>query len=137
MELRDAVNSLTDNNVTVTVNGIFNEIRNVMTNYASSEGGNQWVPRYAKGTDGWQEVPPGYPNDSYPIMLQSGERFAVIPAGVGASPSSAGGFGGGGMNITLVVQSPVTIMDEENARNVLLPLIESGIKELQSRGAVE
>lgn len=137
LELRDAVNSLTDNNVTVTVNGIFNEIRNVMTNYASSEGGNQWVPRYAKGTDGWQEVPPGYPNDSYPIMLQSGERFAVIPAGVGASPSSAGGFGGGGMNITLVVQSPVTIMDEENARNVLLPLIESGIKELQSRGAVE
>lgn len=35
---------------------------------------------YATGTDGFQTVPPGYPNDTYPIRLSSGEQFAVIPA---------------------------------------------------------
>lgn len=37
---------------------------------------------YSAGTGGnWLTVPSGYPNDSYPIRLSSGERFAVIPSG--------------------------------------------------------
>jgi hypothetical protein len=50
---------------------------------------------YANGTDGWETVPPGYPNDSYPAFLSSGEKFAVIPAG--QSFESFGGAVGGGM----------------------------------------
>jgi hypothetical protein len=36
-------------------------------------------------------VPPGYPNDTYPMRVQSGEHVIVIPAG--------GGGGGGNMSI--------------------------------------
>ena len=35
----------------------------------------------AKGTDGWQTVPPGYPNDSYRVGLTSGEEINVKPKG--------------------------------------------------------
>lgn len=44
-------------------------------------------------------VPPGYPNDSFPIRVQSGEHVVVTPSGEG------GGMGGGGFinygNITI------------------------------------
>ena len=37
------------------------------------------APPFATGTGGqFLSVPPGYPNDSYPIRLQSGEDFMVI-----------------------------------------------------------
>lgn len=55
--------------------------------------------RYSEGTDGWQTVPPGYPNDSYPLWVESGERYAVIPASGSSkidSPIPSGSFGGGG-----------------------------------------
>lgn len=45
-----------------------------------SSGGTD-VPRYAEGTDGWETVPSGYPNDTYPIALSSGEKFKVVPQG--------------------------------------------------------
>ena len=45
---------------------------------------------YQAGTAGWQTVPGGYPNDTYPIRLTSGEKFNVIPAG----NDEAGGGGG-------------------------------------------
>jgi hypothetical protein len=31
----------------------------------------------ANGTDGWVTVPAGYPGDSYPVMMSSGERYQV------------------------------------------------------------
>lgn len=114
---------------------------NVRTNFDNKYGfaafnqGELDLIGYSQGTNGWMTVPPGYPNDSYPVMLESGERFAVIPAGVSAAPTAGGGMGGG-TNITLVVQSPLTIMDEEKARNTLLPLLESAWVELRARGAV-
>lgn len=132
-ELRGMIDSIpTEKTVTVNVIGRGMEsLRN--TSYWNSEKGNG----YAKGTDGWMTVPSGYPNDSYPILLTSGERFAVIPNGVQASPSPAGGFGGGGgVNVTLVIQSPVNLSTEEQAKNVLMPFIESGISELVSRGVI-
>jgi phage-related protein len=36
---------------------------------------------WASGTPGWMTVPSGYPNDSYPIRVQSGEEFAVRQKG--------------------------------------------------------
>jgi hypothetical protein len=36
---------------------------------------------YSLGTNGWETVPPGFPNDTYPIRMSSGEKFAVIPNG--------------------------------------------------------
>lgn len=35
------------------------------------------VPKFANGTNGFQKVPEGFSNDSYPIMMQSGEDFRV------------------------------------------------------------
>lgn len=41
----------------------------------------------AKGSPGWESVPGGYPDDSYPVWMTSGEKFAVIPRG-GNLPSN-------------------------------------------------
>lgn len=123
LALRDAVNSLQSKNIEVEVTAIFNEMHNIVTTFlsdaaaGSSFGGEE---RYAEGTDGWMTVPPGYPNDSYPIMLQSGERFAVIPAGVAASPMSAGALvGGGGSPIIFAPQIGTLFGDENESMNRL------------------
>jgi len=42
-----------------------------------STGTGGWVPHHASGTNGWENVPQGFPNDSYPIMVESGERYMV------------------------------------------------------------
>ena len=36
---------------------------------------------WAKGTNGWRTVPSGYPNDTFPMSVTSGERFAVVRRG--------------------------------------------------------
>jgi hypothetical protein len=48
-------------------------------------------------------VPPGYPNDSYPIRVQSGEHVQVTPAG-----SSSGG---GEYTNALLISLPGMIRD--------------------------
>ena len=35
----------------------------------------------AIGTHGWHTVPPGFEGDNYPVTMQSGEKFMVIPRG--------------------------------------------------------
>lgn len=45
---------------------------------------------YSAGTKGWETVPPGYPNDTFPAMLTSGEKYAVIPSGETMNGSSGG-----------------------------------------------
>lgn len=91
---------------------------------------------YSTGTQGWMTVPPGYPNDSYPVMVESGERFAVLPAGSSASPAGGGGMGGGNVQIVLQIQSPVTILDQQQGQAALLEYIEYGVKTLQERGVI-
>jgi hypothetical protein len=44
---------------------------------------------YQHGTQGWETVPPGFDNDTYPVRMSSGEKFAVIPAGGGAPEGGA------------------------------------------------
>jgi hypothetical protein len=80
---------------------------------------------FASGTDGWETVPPNYPNDSYPVFLTSGEKFAVIPAG--ASPDSyamsgGGGFSGGGAQRVIVEFAG-------DAKKLFRPMVEEIMKE--------
>ena len=74
---------------------------------------------YASGTDGWETVPEGHPNDSYPVFLTSGEKFAVIPAGQSPDTygSSGGGFGGGGAQRVIVEFAG-------DAQKLLRPMVE-------------
>jgi hypothetical protein len=70
----------------------------------AGKGHNYGGGGYAEGTEGLMQVPSGYPNDTYPMRLSSGEGVQVIPSSVMAG----GGGGGGGMVLnnygTLVVQ---------------------------------
>lgn len=84
---------------------------------------------FAEGTDGWRTVPAGYPNDTFPIGLTSGEKFAVIPAGGGA-PSSVGA-GGMGMNVSINISSFLSLADQRDAEYKLTPIIERAIRNAQ------
>lgn len=100
-------------------------------------GGNGHAQSFASGTSGWMTVPPGLPNDSYPIWTSSGEQFAVIPNGAPSPIPGVGAGGGGNTVIQLVISSPVTILDKQTAQNVLLPYIIDGYREAQARGAIK
>jgi hypothetical protein len=69
------------------------------------------------------------------LMMPGGGNGYVTPLSGGAG-GSAGGMGGGQTLIQLVINSPVTIMDEEKAVNTLIPLLEQAWNELNSRGNV-
>jgi hypothetical protein len=95
-EMRDAIANLQDKTVTISVNYQFDE-----SAYDAFGGGGYLgsLPNYASGTKGWETVPAGYPNDTYPIRLSSGEQFAVIPAGGGGGAASVSGAGGVTLNV--------------------------------------
>jgi len=111
---------------------------------------NQGVPPsvaaqygYAEGTDGWMQVPGGYPNDTYPIMVSSGELFSVIPNGGSQEAGMSGGMslgsmdlgGGGGIGggVTFVYSPMISTADEYEARRVLGPFIEGKVREMSKR----
>ena len=102
--LRDNINKLQDKNIKITVQTIQQTVGNLI---------NQGVPPsvaakygFAEGTGGWREVPPGYPNDSYPVMVQSGEKFAVRAAGENSA-------GGGGMVFNISVNGSYADPEEQ------------------------
>lgn len=77
---------------------------------------------FAKGTKGWETVPAGYPNDSYPIFLQSGEKYAVIPNGQ-SMPSGGGGGMGGGMTINLTYAPAFSTADKGEFISNITPML--------------
>ena len=92
----------------------------------------------AKGTDGWETVPSGYPNDSYPIFLTSGEEFAVIPANGGGKGSGGKGGSKGGsgtVNVTVNMNSVVSMADRESIKR-LTPYMIDAIREAQAQGYI-
>lgn len=90
--------------------------------------------RRATGTKGWEEVPAGFPNDSYPVWMTSGEQYAVIPAG-GNNVSVANGSGGGGsVSVTVNINSMVNTADREKIKTEMLPVILDGIRSAQAQG---
>lgn len=92
---------------------------------------------HATGTKGWETVPAGFPNDSYPVWLTSGENYAVIPAGgnganVGVSPAT----GGGGINVTVNIHSPINTASREETKKVMTPVVEEIYRNMQTKGVV-
>jgi len=76
---------------------------NVHTNYTTAGSGSVYGYGGAAGAD--FVVPPGYPNDSFPLWAQSGEHVQITPA-----PNSGGG--GGAMSdelISVISSLPLTI----------------------------
>lgn len=87
---QSAANAVTEaDNLTNSVNNIPTEKTITITTVYSSVGNagqiggvdNPGMGGYATGTGGWLTVPQGFPNDSYKVGLQSGEKFAVVPSG--------------------------------------------------------
>lgn len=101
-----------------------------------SSGGKKSTGRgrgFAEGTGGWRTVPEGFPNDTYPVFLTSGEQFAVVPQG-GAGVTQMPGGGSVVIQVNYYDQSAVSLIDEERARNALMPMLEQGVRELQAQG---
>jgi len=139
VELRDAVNRLESKGIKITVDAILNEVRNVTTVFSQKGTGSAATQAYgfAEGTDGWQTVPSGYPNDTYPILLTSGERFAVIPQGVAAAPSMGGGLGGGGTYVHVTYAPGMSFGDENSAMNNLKSTFLALLEEAKADGQVD
>jgi hypothetical protein len=69
--LGDAFGRITSKKVTIEVETVYTE-RNRRYGGAIGDGAEN-----ANGTSGWVTVPPGYPGDSYPVMMSSGESYQV------------------------------------------------------------
>ena len=82
---------------------------------SKSSGGLAWSggEKNAKGTDGWKTVPPGFSNDTYPMFMESGERYAVIPKG-GDIPSGSPAGGMGGQFIVNLTYAPAFSTADKN-----------------------
>lgn len=83
--------------------------------------------KHASGTDGWLTVPPGYPNDSYPAFLSSGEKYAVIPANQGGAGADSSG-GAGGSAVQLYVTIAGGFADPQTAADQLGPALRQALR---------
>jgi hypothetical protein len=95
--------------------------------------------KYATGTDGWETVPSGFPNDTYPIALSSGERFAVIPNGAEALPVSSGekaATSGAPINFTLNYQAMFSLANKAELEHDFYPIFLSMFQRAKSDGAI-
>lgn len=88
-QLKRRVDELHDKTITIKVN--YHEQGSVPEGHTGGGGG------YAAGTN--FIVPPGYPNDSYPLRVQSGERVTVTPAAQVTNNKSTS-IGGATLHIT-------------------------------------
>ena len=84
--LADAINNI-PNNKTVTINVNTNAAQSLGIASGAMTKPGQVRAKHASGTEGWLTVPSGYPSDSYPIGLSSGEQYAVIPSSQSVAPS--------------------------------------------------
>jgi hypothetical protein len=88
---------------------------------------------YASGKDGWETVPPGFPNDTYPAFLSSGEKFAVLPAGSGGgSRGGPGGAGGSVVNVYVSIPTMMTLANEHDLQERILPLVREGVRQVEA-----
>lgn len=84
LKIQDAVAGLQDKNITVTVETIEKE-RKLQERQQRAEDTGHPIPKMASG--GSFIVPPGYPNDSYKMAVETGEQVHVTPAGQSAPQS--------------------------------------------------
>ena len=129
--LRNAMALLQNKSVTLSVTQITRMVRlDDLSNWADKRQG------FASGTDGWKTVPSGYPNDSFPIGLTSGEKFAVIPPNGGGAGSGGGRGAASSIVVNLSMNSVVSMADRESMKR-LTPFIIDGIREAQAQGYIK
>ncbi len=99
--------------------------------------------RRAGGTAGWETVPSGHPNDSFPVWMTTGESYAVIPAGGsggnvsvanGAAPSGGGGAAPVIVNVSINTQ--VNTADREKTKAIMEPIVRDAIRSAQAQGVI-
>jgi hypothetical protein len=76
----------------------------------------------ANGTSGWVTIPPGYPGDSYPVMMSSGESYQVMN-------DRQRWTGSGGQGVTIQFNAPISIsngMDQAGFERMLETTIRRG-----------
>ncbi len=127
LELRDAVNQLKNRDITITVTTIEQGIRLNRIDELSNIKGEG----FAEGG-----ISTG-PTSGHMELLHGTE--AVIPLSNGSIPvqiqAPAGGMNGGSsVQVYLTIQSAVSIASEEQARTVIFPFIEDGIRRMQAEG---
>jgi hypothetical protein len=86
---------------------------------------------YAAGTGGLMQVPSGFPNDTYPIRLTSGETFGVWPAG-SKTPSMAGG----GIVVNFTYAPALSLGNEAEMREKISPIFLDLVREAQNNGVL-
>jgi len=80
--------------------------------------GQQSAPTFARGGD--FIVPPGYPNDTFPMRVESGERVQITPKSEvgGASPSSS----------TININFSGNVLSQDFIENEAIPQIKEAVR---------
>lgn len=82
------INSIAGINIPTLVIPVTYDFTNTINDINQQPTGGNTPRRYAKGTAGWEMVPPGF-RENYMIGMSSGERFAVVPSGQSMPASPA------------------------------------------------
>lgn len=127
-QMQAAINKLQDKEVTLTINQVTNmialEAAEAAGGFKSDGGGKKFAkPRAAGG--------PVSAGETYIVGENGPEIFVPRQGGQIIANGAAGG-----VQVNLSIASPVTIMDEEKTKTVLLPFIVDGIKQAQARGVL-
>lgn len=118
-----------------TIGSIVSTVATIASLFALQEGGQvtniggrgtytpySEAPHFAGGTKDFI-VPPGYPNDSFPIMVQSGERITVTPTDrVVSRPKPVTMTSGASSNRTgqpIIIDMKITAMDAKSVEQSL------------------
>ena len=128
------------NNISAAINSITDQKTiDILIRYTNEYGQRDTnaAPGRALGTKGWEQVPAGFPNDTYPVLMTSGEKFAVIPAGASAPTNLPGGLGGGGGSVIVNANFPtLSLADSSGLMSALYPLILAALQRARSDGAI-
>lgn len=111
-----------------TIDVVLNVI-NGLAGYGNTTSQNHVTPGSGRAAGG-----PVMAGVSYIVGETGPERF--VPSGSGSIIPNHQMGGMGGVNVQITIASPVTIMDEQNAQAVLLPMIVEGIRQAQATGAI-
>ena len=90
--------------------GWLSQIPADITTTVHFQGGGPGTPLKLQ-TGGEGIVPPGYPNDSYPILLSSGEKFRITTAGDNTSATPLPVSDSGGGNVTLTIHPGAIVVN--------------------------
>lgn len=116
---------------------VINAIANIAAGNPEPDANNPSAKRRHGGAVGFAEggsfiVPGGFPNDTYLIGLTSGEHVTVVPPGDLKQTGTMAGFSGNPIQVVVNISSPINLMTEQEAQNVLLPLVIDAVRQAQA-----